>query len=110
MNPVRAEELVVAVNELVTNSIVHGGGAGVLSIWLEDGRLVCDVHDWGGHDDRLAGSSTPGPPWHHGHGLCLVNELCDLVQLRSSRAGATARVGVALQRTGQPCRIAPVGA
>jgi anti-sigma regulatory factor (Ser/Thr protein kinase) len=97
MEPVRAEELVVAVNELVTNSLVHGGGAGVLSIWLEDGRLVCDVHDWGDGDDRLAGCRTAGPPWHPGHGLCIVDELCDLVQLRSSPAGATARVGVAVR-------------
>jgi anti-sigma regulatory factor (Ser/Thr protein kinase) len=94
--PERSYDLVMAVNELVTNSITHGGGNGVLSIWQEEGHLVCDVHDRGRRDDRAA-RRTPSLTWRYGRGLWLVHSLCDLVQLRSSAAGTTARVHMALR-------------
>jgi anti-sigma regulatory factor (Ser/Thr protein kinase) len=94
--PERSYDLVMAVNELVTNSITHGGGSGVLSIWQEEGHLVCDVHDRGRLDDRT-GRRTPSLTWRYGRGLWLVHSLCDLVQLRSSQSGTTARVHMALR-------------
>jgi anti-sigma regulatory factor (Ser/Thr protein kinase) len=94
--PERSYDLVMAVNELVTNSITHGGGNGVLSIWQEEGHLVCDVHDRGRRDDRT-GRRTPSLTWRYGRVLWLVHSLCDLVQLRSSAAGTTARVHMALR-------------
>jgi anti-sigma regulatory factor (Ser/Thr protein kinase) len=94
--PERSYDLVMAVNELVTNSITHGGGNGLLSIWQEEGHLVCDVHDRGRLDDRT-GRRTPSLSWRYGRGLWLVHSLCDLVQLRSSQAGTTARVHMALR-------------
>jgi anti-sigma regulatory factor (Ser/Thr protein kinase) len=94
--PERSYDLVMAVNELVTNAITHGGGNGVLSIWQEEGHLVCDVHDRGRRDDRT-GRRTPSLTWHYGRGLWLVHSLCDLVQLRSSQSGTTARVHTALR-------------
>lgn len=95
LDPISCSDLVLAVSELVTNSLIHGGGSGVLSIWQEDGHLVCDVHDRGRLDD-LTGRRTPSLTWHYGRGLWLVHSLCDLVQLRSSHAGTTARVHLPL--------------
>ncbi|MFD3503463.1 anti-sigma factor RsbA family regulatory protein, partial [Streptomyces sp. NPDC058678] len=37
----------LAVAELTTNSVVHGGGRGTLAIWAEQGQLVCEVRDAG---------------------------------------------------------------
>jgi anti-sigma regulatory factor (Ser/Thr protein kinase) len=86
------EDLVLAVNELVTNSVQYGGGGGTLRIWREPGALVCDVRDRGFIDDPLVGRLPPPVDQHGGRGLWLVNHLCDLVQVRSSPDGTVVRV------------------
>ncbi|WP_225978167.1 anti-sigma factor RsbA family regulatory protein [Gandjariella thermophila] len=91
----RSTELVLAVDELATNSVRHGGGGGVLLLWCEGGALVCEVRDRGHIADPLVGRRRPLRDQPDGRGLWLVNELCDLVQLRSSQAGTVVRVRVA---------------
>jgi anti-sigma regulatory factor (Ser/Thr protein kinase) len=86
------EDLVLAINELVTNSVQYGGGGGTLRIWSEPGALACEVRDRGFIDDPLVGRLPPPVDQHGGRGLWLVNHLCDLVQVRSSQAGTTVRV------------------
>jgi anti-sigma regulatory factor (Ser/Thr protein kinase) len=86
------EDLVLAINELVTNSVQYGGGGGTLRIWSEPGALVCEVRDRGFIDDPLVGRLPPPVDQHGGRGLWLVNHLCDLVQVRSSPDGTTVRV------------------
>jgi anti-sigma regulatory factor (Ser/Thr protein kinase) len=88
----RAEDTVLAVNELVTNSIRHAGGRGVLRAWQEPGVLLCEVSDSGSIQDPLAGRRRPENAQVGGYGLWLVNQVCDLVQLRSSANGTTVRV------------------
>jgi anti-sigma regulatory factor (Ser/Thr protein kinase) len=93
----RVDELVVAVSELATNSITHGGGRGTLRTWTDGDSMVAEVRDAGYIDDPLAGRRRPTPKrQRQGRGLWMVNELCDLVQLRSSRAGTTVRVHLRL--------------
>jgi anti-sigma regulatory factor (Ser/Thr protein kinase) len=87
-----SEELVLAVNELATNSIRYGGGGGRLLLWREQDTLMCEVQDAGHIQDPLVGRSRPAPDEHTGRGLWLVNELCDLVQIRSSAEGTSVRV------------------
>jgi anti-sigma regulatory factor (Ser/Thr protein kinase) len=79
----RAAELVVAVNEVVTNSIRYGGGLGTLRMWREQSTFVCEVRDRGRIQNLLAGRAQPGQSEHGGYGLWLVNHICDLVQVRS---------------------------
>jgi anti-sigma regulatory factor (Ser/Thr protein kinase) len=86
------EDLVLAINELVTNSVQHGGGGGTLRLWQEPGALVCDVRDRGFIDDPLVGRVAPPLEQHGGRGLWLVNHLCDLVQIRSTPSGTLVRV------------------
>ena len=86
------EDLVLAVNELVTNSVQYGGGGGTLRIWSEQDELVCDVRDRGYILDPLAGRIAPPLDQHGGRGLWLVNHLCDLVQIRSTPNGTVVRV------------------
>lgn len=90
----RVDDLVYAVNEAVTNSICHGEGRARVSFWTEDNSVVCEVRDRGWIRDPLAGRVAPNPDTVTGRGLWLVNQLCDLVQLRSSAAGTTLRLHV----------------
>ena len=87
-----AEELVLAVNELATNSIRYGGGRGTLRMWREGGELMCEVSDAGRIADPLAGRVRPEFNRGSGRGLWIVNQLCDMVQIRSSHAGTSIRV------------------
>ncbi|MHB8241470.1 MAG: anti-sigma factor RsbA family regulatory protein [Solirubrobacteraceae bacterium] len=86
------QELVLAVNELATNSIRYGGGCGTMLAWRERDELMCEIKDAGHIQDPLIGRSRPGPDQHTGRGLWLVNQLCDLVQIRSSPEGTAVRV------------------
>ena len=83
----RANDFVLAVNEILTNSVRHAGGSGLLRIWPDDGRLVCEVEDRGRIDDPLVDRRRPGPDQMGGRGLWMANQICDLVQLRSADGG-----------------------
>jgi anti-sigma regulatory factor (Ser/Thr protein kinase) len=86
------EDLVLAVNELASNSIRHGGGTGVLRCWHEPHALVCEVHDSGVIEEPLVGARRPAADATSGRGVWLVNQLCELVQIRSGSAGTVVRV------------------
>ncbi len=43
----RAADLLLAVNEVATNSLLHGGGRGTVRLWREADALVCEVRDEG---------------------------------------------------------------
>jgi anti-sigma regulatory factor (Ser/Thr protein kinase) len=92
----RAEDLVLAVNEVATNSVRYGGGSGTLRAWREPGALICDVRDGGRLDDPLAGRRRPSGEQVGGYGLWLANQVCDLVQLRSQADGVAVRMHMRL--------------
>jgi len=94
VHPDRADDLVLAVNEVVTNSLRHGGGTADVAVWADDTSMVCEVRDRGHIADILAGRFSPPPSATSGRGLWLVNQLCDLVQLRSSAHGTVVRMHV----------------
>jgi anti-sigma regulatory factor (Ser/Thr protein kinase) len=85
LSDARGNGLVLAISELATNSIRHGGGSGRLRTWItDDGMLVHEVRDRGRIDDPLIGRTPPAGDALDGRGLWLVYELCDLVQMRST--------------------------
>jgi anti-sigma regulatory factor (Ser/Thr protein kinase) len=86
------EELVLAVDELASNSVRHGGGSGTLRCWRDGESLVCEVQDAGYIQAPLIGRRRPEPEACSGRGMWLVNQLCDLVQIRSSPTGSVVRV------------------
>jgi len=88
----RRENLQLAVNELASNSVTHGGGEGRLRVWSEPGALVCEVSDSGHIEEPLVGRVHPATDQPSGRGLWLANHLCDLVQIRSSPRGSVVRV------------------
>jgi anti-sigma regulatory factor (Ser/Thr protein kinase) len=94
--PVEIADLVAAASELAANSVAHGGGAGTLRTWREGDRLLVEFEDRGRIDEPLVGRLRPEPTQEGGRGLWLANQLCDLVQIRSSELGTTVRLQAAL--------------
>jgi anti-sigma regulatory factor (Ser/Thr protein kinase) len=88
----RATDLALAASELATNSVLHADGEGALRLWQEDRALVIEVSDRGHLDDRLVGRRRPVRGQLGGRGLWLVNQVSDLVQIRSAPAGTTVRI------------------
>jgi anti-sigma regulatory factor (Ser/Thr protein kinase) len=91
-----ASELVLAVNEVATNSIRYGGGEGILRMWRDGDALICELRDTGHIDAPLVGRVRPSVNAFGGRGLWMANQLCDLVQLRTTSAGNVVRVHMRL--------------
>ena len=60
--------------------------------------LAAEVRDHGRIVDPLVGRQRPAPYELGGRGVWLANQLCDLVQVRSSAAGTVVRLRI---RTGR---------
>lgn len=91
----RAKALVLAVNEIATNSVRHGGGSGTLRVWEEGDFVVCQVEDRGRIEEPMVGRRQPVADEPGGRGLWLANQLCDLVQVRTFEQGNVVRVHMA---------------
>jgi len=89
---IQTAELVTAVNELASNSLRHAGGRGELRTWHTTDALMCEISDDGRIDEPLAGRRRPGVHDCSGRGLWMVNQLCELVQVRSTPTGTTVRL------------------
>ena len=92
----RVPDLVLAIDELVANSLRHGGGRGLLRMWEQDATFLCEVVDAGHIVDPLAGRGRRDLAGTNGRGLWIVNHLCDLVQVRSTPRGTVVRVHMRL--------------
>jgi len=88
----RSADWVLAANEVATNSVCHGGGAGVALGWSTGDTIRFETRDAGLLDKPLAGRCRPGPSDLSGRGLWIANQVCDLVQLRSSPRGTVVRL------------------
>ncbi|HEY7830979.1 MAG TPA: sensor histidine kinase [Solirubrobacteraceae bacterium] len=92
----RTADLLLAVNEVATNSLLHGGGRGTVCLWQESTALICEVRDEGRIEDPLVGRRRPTPGSVGGHGLWLANQLCELVQVRTFLTGSAVRLHMRL--------------
>lgn len=90
--PRRAADLVLAVSEIAANTIRHTGGPGTLRVWHDEREVVCELSDPGHIRDPLAGRRRPAAGSPGGHGLWIVHQACDLVELRSGPRGTTMRL------------------
>ena len=88
----KVEVLELAASELATNSVRHGGGTGTVAMWVAPDAAVVEFSDSGRVGDPLTGRLMPSLEQEGGRGVFLVNQLCDLVQLRSSERGTTVRI------------------
>ena len=87
----RTVDLVLAANEIAANTISHTDGPGVIHVWHTSEEILCQIHDTGRITDPMAGRIRFGPD-DRGHGLWLVNQVCDLVEIRSGEDGTTVRM------------------
>lgn len=96
----RRGDFVLAGDELATNSIQHAGGGGTMRVWADEEQLFCEVRDDGRLEEPLIGRRRPPPEQAGGRGLWLVNQLCDLVQIRSGEDGNVIRLSMKLDSLG----------
>jgi anti-sigma regulatory factor (Ser/Thr protein kinase) len=96
----RANDLVLAVSEVAANTLRHTGSSGTLTIWHDQNEMVCEIHDEGTITDPLAGQRRPAADASGGHGLWLVYQVCDLVELRSDATGTTIRMHMKINPAG----------
>lgn len=90
----RLDDFVVAVNELLTNAVRHGGGTGRVALWRAGGTVVCEVTDRGSglSEPRPASPDRPAMDQPGGWGLWLAAELTDSLELSTDGSGTTVRI------------------
>jgi anti-sigma regulatory factor (Ser/Thr protein kinase) len=95
----RSSDLVLAVSEVAANTLRHTLGGGVLYVWHAGDEVVCEIQDSGWITDPLAGRRKPADNEPGGHGLWLVNQVCDLVEIRTGKRGTVIRMRMKTQLT-----------
>jgi anti-sigma regulatory factor (Ser/Thr protein kinase) len=93
----RTASLVLAASEITANTLRHTSAGGTLHVWRTRLEILCQVQDQGWIVDPLAGRRRR-PAAEPGHGLWVVNQVCDLVELRTGQAGTTVRLHMRLPR------------
>lgn len=94
----RTIDLVLAVSEVAANTVRHAKSPGRLQIWYDTKQIVCQINDEGIITDPLAGHRRPSLEARGGHGLWIVNEVCDQVEILSDETGTTIRLHMELPR------------
>jgi anti-sigma regulatory factor (Ser/Thr protein kinase) len=95
LSPDRVADLVLAASEIAANTLGHTSSGGTFQVWHDADEILCQAHDQGWIADPLAGRVRRGPDGR-GHGLYLVNHVCDLVELRTGQDGTTIRMHMRL--------------
>ena len=90
----QAGEVEMAINELATNAVEHGGGRGVAQVWIDNDVIFVEIADGGRFGRPLAGRIPPSPAQVDGRGLWIANQLCDLIRIRRSPTGTVVRAQV----------------
>ncbi len=88
----RISDLVFVVNEAATNALRHGDGEYTTRLWHDGASVVSEVRTSSRVEDLMAGRRRPPVHGPGGRGLWLINQLCDLVELRSCREGTSLRM------------------
>jgi anti-sigma regulatory factor (Ser/Thr protein kinase) len=102
LSEARAIDLVLAVSEVAANTVRHAKSPGSLQIWYDTKEIVCQLQDEGTIADPLAGRRRPSLEARGGHGLWIVNEVCDRVEIASDETGTTIRLHMDLHRPSSP--------
>ena len=102
-----ANDVVIAVHELASNSVRHGPGCGRLRVWAAPKALTCEVADGAAALPADAPAPAEPPPegtadlpWpvEPGHGLWLVGKVADRLTIHHDDQGSTAAVRFNLRR------------
>jgi len=100
----RLQGFVLAVNEVVTNAVLHAGGHGRLLLWLAGGSAWCTVTDSGPGIPARYLSRPPAPAAFEvgGRGIWLAYQLCDEVTMATGPIGTTIGLRIGLPRRAIP--------
>lgn len=90
----RLPDLIIAVGEVIANTLRHTAAGGTVHLWHTRSEVICQISDTGCISDPLVGRRRPLGPG--GLGLWVVNQVCDLVELRSGEGGTTIRLHMSL--------------
>lgn len=93
----KCDDLELMVDELATNAVRHGSGAGTARLWATDGRVWCEVTADGRIDNPMAGREPVRMDADRGRGLLLVNHLADLVRVFDGDSATTVRMCLAVR-------------
>ncbi len=94
----RIADLVLAISELAANTLRHTDSGGTVQVWRTTEKIISQVADTGQITDPLARHRVPSDGLLGGNGLWLVNQVCDLVQVRTGQAGTTTRLHMRLHQ------------
>ena len=92
----RVTDFVIAVGEVIANTVRHAKSPGIMEIWRDADEIVCEIRDAGIIADPMAGRRPPLPGVDGGHGLWLVYQVCDRVDLHSDGSGTVIRMHMSL--------------
>ncbi len=113
LGPQGVYNVVAAAHELAANAVVHGPGYGRLRLWGADGFLYCQVSDDGSAEPGASRDpAEAGMPWkvEHGHGLWVVGQVADTLDVDRGRAGTTVTAGFTVTSPSQsPAGLAAAG-
>jgi anti-sigma regulatory factor (Ser/Thr protein kinase) len=93
----RVVDFVIAVSEVAANTVRHARSRGTMEIWYNAEEIVCEIHDHGVITDPSVGRQPPSADATGGHGLWLVHQVCDRVELHSDKSGTTVRLHMTLR-------------
>ncbi|MDN5860332.1 MAG: ATP-binding protein [Pseudonocardia sp.] len=92
----RAEDIVLAVNEVATNAVEYGSQDARVHLWLDgDGTTegaVCEVHDHGTLHDPLPGLAAPHSSDPRGRGVWIARQICESLHVWSDSSGTHVRL------------------
>ncbi|PWK29890.1 ATP-binding protein [Actinoplanes xinjiangensis] len=98
----RQHGFVLAVNEVLTNVVLHAGGTGRVVLKIEDGSVWCVVTDSGPGipGAYLDGLHTPEAFEVGGRGLWLAHHLCDEVTTATGPIGTSIGLRIIVDSAG----------
>jgi hypothetical protein len=77
-----------------TQPCTHGNARCTTRIWHDGDEVVTEVRSHSAVQDVMAGRRRPAADALEGRGLWLINQVCDLVELRTGASGMTLRMHV----------------
>ncbi|MGA5302447.1 ATP-binding protein [Nucisporomicrobium flavum] len=91
LDEVAVFNFVLAVNEITTNAVRHGGGRGRIQLWREGSALWCQVKDEGPGitSERLDETLRRKAGHIGGHGIWLARQICGGLHIDTTHGAGT---------------------